>query len=537
MIITPDFVMLNFPKTGTTFARSVLKKIYKDKCIELLVSPIWNKHRPDNFSQHGRYFNIPREHIHKKVVSISRNPFDRYVSLYFFKWYVRFPPAEIKILKSLYPNFPEITFSEFLDMLDRFLKSDILSRYSLSDKNIGFQTIQFAEFYSLNPKESLLSLVNSSAKLKDTLPNIDFLNQENLRDELYAFLITFGIDKSLLDLLHSEPEMNVSRTSDNRNWTLFWTKELIDKYMVKEQKLLEFFPEYSKDLTSYLTIPKHNLHIPKESVHYRHSKKNFNKHIANCKNTLIACIKYALPHGLVKSIQKHKFNIINTQKSINLTNKSESKVFCISFQRTGTTSVGRFFRDHGFKWSGWEDCQKNNWGQLWYNGDYESIFSSSDFKKSNAFEDAPWFLPDFYKILYHRFPDSKFIMLTRNPDAWFQSMIKHSKGNILGRAAIHCKVYRREAEYFELLNSGKIDEQVENSIGTEKTMKLSGYDDHYKNIYNLHTIEVIDFFKKRNYNALFLGELEDPEKWIKLGKFLGVEINKDYESHENRSLI
>ena len=29
------------------------------------------------------------------------------------------------------------------------------------------------------------------------------------------------------------------------------------------------------------------------------------------------------------------------------------RVFCISMQRTGTTSVGRFFRDFGFRWAGW----------------------------------------------------------------------------------------------------------------------------------------------------------------------------------------
>lgn len=31
----------------------------------------------------------------------------------------------------------------------------------------------------------------------------------------------------------------------------------------------------------------------------------------------------------------------------------KSNVFCISMQRTGTTSVGKFFQDFGFNWAGW----------------------------------------------------------------------------------------------------------------------------------------------------------------------------------------
>lgn len=79
------------------------------------------------------------------------------------------------------------------------------------------------------------------------------------------------------------------------------------------------------------------------------------------------------------------------------------RVFCISIQRTGTTSVGKFFRDFGFAWAGWSHSYRNNWTWLHYNGDYEAIFSSDDFQKSNAFEDSPWWYPGFYRILYHRF--------------------------------------------------------------------------------------------------------------------------------------
>ncbi len=213
------------------------------------------------------------------------------------------------------------------------------------------------------------------------------------------------------------------------------------------------------------------------------------------------------------------------------------RVFCISMQRTGTTSVGKFFRDFGLRWAGWPSDQKNDWSTKWYEGAYEEIFNSTDFRSANAFEDSPWFAPDFYKILYYRFPNSKFILFTRDPDAWFQSMLSHSGGDVIGITRIHCKIYRRELEYFELLNSGMMDENVENQISSPKKMKITGYADHYKKIYQLHNIEVQNFFLRHAPNFLHIGQLEDPEKWKKLGDFLNIRIPDNYWNHENATGI
>ena len=182
-------------------------------------------------------------------------------------------------------------------------------------------------------------------------------------------------------------------------------------------------------------------------------------------------------------------------------------------QRTGRTSVGKFFRDFGFRWAGWPADSKNGWSSSWYEGDYEAIFSSTDFRSANAYEDSPWFLPDFYKVLYHRFPDSKFILFTRDADEWFQSMMKHSGGDVVGDNRIHCKIYRRELEFFDLLLSGHLSEEI----------------------YRLHNTEVIDFFRRHAPESLYSARLEDPDKWKRLGEFLGVQVLEGYKSHENPS--
>ena len=218
----------------------------------------------------------------------------------------------------------------------------------------------------------------------------------------------------------------------------------------------------------------------------------------------------------------------------NKKNKSR-KIFCISFQRTGTTSVGEFFRIFGYASRGWPECEKNDWSQLWYDGDYESIFSSKDFLSGQVFEDSPWWHPEFYKVLFHRFPDSKFILLMRDPNKWFASMLSHSSGKIIGNDKRHCKIYRRELEFYSLLESNSIACPSESRHS--KQISLNENEKHYKGIYKLHNREVVDFFERVSPNSLFTCRLEDPYKWQKLGQFFGINVPPYFEVHKNKSKL
>ena len=191
--------------------------------------------------------------------------------------------------------------------------------------------------------------------------------------------------------------------------------------------------------------------------------------------------------------------------------KKSPKIFCISMQRSGTTSVGRFFQDHDIPWAGWPADRDNNWSRAIHEGDFEAVFSSRDFKHA------------------------------RDPDAWFSSMLSHSEQTILGSHKIHASLYRREIEYYKLLDGGDLDglDPLPDSRNTTKEdrekMTLSGWDEHYKALYQLYTREVKDFFSRNDPETLFHGSLEDPDKWVKIGSFLGISVNPEYDSHENRS--
>ncbi|WP_417875623.1 sulfotransferase [Winogradskyella sediminis] len=210
-----------------------------------------------------------------------------------------------------------------------------------------------------------------------------------------------------------------------------------------------------------------------------------------------------------------------------------SKIFCLSFQRTGTTSVGQFFKDFGYKVAGYDSHRSSDWSVKRFLGDYESIFKSKDFKNHQVFEDNPWWETDFYKVLYHRFPDAKFILFTRDADKWFDSMISHSKGKTLGNTFRHASIYNRKEEFYSTFSNKdyyKTIGSIDNLLDINETHRL-----HYKTLYNLRNKEVIDFFNAVSPGSLFTAQLEDTDKWKRLAAFFNIDLPVNYQVHVNKS--
>jgi len=202
-------------------------------------------------------------------------------------------------------------------------------------------------------------------------------------------------------------------------------------------------------------------------------------------------------------------------------------------QRNGTTSVGDFFRYFQYPVARWQDSWDNNWSKLWYEGNFQAIFNSGEFKSFQVFEDDPWWLPEFYKVLYHRFPKAKFVLFYRDSEAWFNSMLTHSKGKTLGNTRRHCKIYRRELEFYNMWDS-KIIDPTDNEI--DNLLSLEGKKQHYKEIYEIRNREVIDFFDSTEDGKLFHCNLADANKWEKLGNFFGIAIPENFSMHANNSM-
>lgn len=211
---------------------------------------------------------------------------------------------------------------------------------------------------------------------------------------------------------------------------------------------------------------------------------------------------------------------------------SKKKIFCISFQRTGTTSVGEFFLQHDYKVARWSVSNRNHWSRKWVEGDHEGIFASEEFRHCQVFEDDPWWCGDFYRVLFHRFPESRFIHFTRDADKWFNSMCNHRttpNGKTIGNTYRHAKLYQRENEYWNVLDGGEPDlDAIDNLLDIGESHRA-----HYKRIFNDRNREIRKFFRRNDPSRLFSGELEDDEKWQKLGRFVGLEIPAGFELHAN----
>lgn len=206
-------------------------------------------------------------------------------------------------------------------------------------------------------------------------------------------------------------------------------------------------------------------------------------------------------------------------------NKKSNKIFCISMQRTGTTSVGDFFRHFNYSVADWEEHKHTQWDDFWCDGNFEAIFNSKLFQNTQVFSDNPFWYPEFYKVLFHRFADAKFVLFTRNSDDWFRSMLHHHFGEIYDHFKLHCKLYRREKDYYQKLDNNNKEQEY---------FKIE-HAKHYKEYYETRNREVIDFFNEKDQNRLIVCDLNDTDKWQKLGKFFGLNIPENFEVHSNRS--
>ncbi|MDO6597679.1 sulfotransferase [Oceanihabitans sp. 2_MG-2023] len=106
-------------------------------------------------------------------------------------------------------------------------------------------------------------------------------------------------------------------------------------------------------------------------------------------------------------------------------NKNEAKVFCIGFNKTGTTSLEAVLK--GFGYNIGDQTIGETLIKSWYHRDFKDIIKLS--KTATAFQDVPYSLPYTYLFLDRYFKNAKFILTERDSaEQWYKSIVKyHSK--------------------------------------------------------------------------------------------------------------
>ncbi len=271
MIITEEFILLNFPKTGSTFVRSVLKQIYERRSARRSIAakaarallrpnrrPIQEHHFPNLHTivagdhpikdQHGCFDQVPAKYRHLPVITIARNPLDRYVSMYRFPWWATHPCAPLPELRRLFPDFPDLTFAEFVDY-HSYRNRPLVEKYGIADQ-IGPHTLQFAIMH-FHSHELVLRgwnshYVASGAYLSD-LPRMEFLRNEHLNEDLFQALARYGYSEDELEFVRSSEPIQPpegTRRSPDEHWQTFYDEDTRQRVLDEEAALFKIYADF-----------------------------------------------------------------------------------------------------------------------------------------------------------------------------------------------------------------------------------------------------------------------------------------------------
>jgi hypothetical protein len=174
-----------------------------------------------------------------------------------------------------------------------------------------------------------------------------------------------------------------------------------------------------------------------------------------------------------------------------------TKIFCIGFHKTGTTSLNVALKTLGYRVTGPNGVNDPDIAR--------NVYRMADdlVKRYDAFQDNPW--PIIYKELDGKYPGSKFILTLRDADAWIKSQVRHFG--------------RQETEMRKWIYGVGCPE------GNEAT---------YLEVFERHNREVLDYFQDRPQDLLIM-DLAKGHGWGQLCPFLGVEIPCIEFPHVNKA--
>lgn len=168
---------------------------------------------------------------------------------------------------------------------------------------------------------------------------------------------------------------------------------------------------------------------------------------------------------------------------------SPTKIFCIGFHKTGTTSLYAALKMLGLNVTG-TICHKWSAEEIARKGADACIDHMKNF---DAAEDMPW--PHFFKDLDAAYPGSKFILSLRDADSWFASVNKHFGDQL---TELNAFAYGREK-----------------AIASENKS-------HWQSVFAAHHEDVRAYFRDRPEDLLEM-DLTKGDGWDSLCPFLGIQ--------------
>ena len=185
-----------------------------------------------------------------------------------------------------------------------------------------------------------------------------------------------------------------------------------------------------------------------------------------------------------------------------MTEQAKAKVFCIGFQKTGTSSMRDALQHLGYRVADYfgTDLPFEELRECYVDKGLEIL------QQYDSVQDMPW--PLMYRELDEAYPGSKFIYTERDPANWLRSMVKHF---------------------------GTKPSSVRQLTYGEAYPCPEGNEERYKQVYLEHGAAVKAYFAERSCDFIVI-DLEKGHGWPELGAFLGLkEIPTGPFVHSNKA--
>lgn len=265
MILTRDFVILNHPKTGSTFTREVVKKsetkignnfrryrsesfewyilsflssldIYRLPYLELHHQNRWSI--LNHFDQHGGASQVPDGYRYFPHAVVVRNPLELYVSNYEYGWWKDNPQVPEGKLYNKLPSFPDLSFDEYLLYQNLRLDSK-MQRFNISnDSIIGFHTLDYIRTLFYNPEYVIRNISEDfieSEEYRKFLPNVTIIRNRNLNNGLYKFITSKRYSKNKVNFILEEEKIFPKRGGRDKNdWSSYYSEDTKERVFEKE---------------------------------------------------------------------------------------------------------------------------------------------------------------------------------------------------------------------------------------------------------------------------------------------------------------
>lgn len=187
-----------------------------------------------------------------------------------------------------------------------------------------------------------------------------------------------------------------------------------------------------------------------------------------------------------------------------LSRKGFNKIFCIGYNKTGTTTLETALRLYGFNLPNQQE-QESRLTRQCFSTNY---FELSDFvRKFDAFQDLPFSQGLTYVVADALFPNSKFILTERDSESWFNSLISFHK-KVFNLPNLDQLTERDVAEKMNYLYPGYVHEN-QTRILTRFSGETKIVD--WENLYNKEYY--IDLYERRN-NEIKKYFMNSPEKLL-----------------------